>query len=94
MHILGLKYVCQKQHAFALCHMLMFTYICVLFTECFTGHISNVVFFSLIFLCLHAYGCAHVQAKQLEATEADLQRRDVFYRDQVARLEARVRTAP
>lgn len=32
---------------------------------------------------------AQLFAKQLEATEADLQRRDVFYRDQVARLEAR-----
>uniref|UniRef100_A0A8C6UG83 Coiled-coil-helix-coiled-coil-helix domain containing 3a n=1 Tax=Neogobius melanostomus TaxID=47308 RepID=A0A8C6UG83_9GOBI len=28
-------------------------------------------------------------AKQLEAIEADLQRRDIFYRDQVARLEER-----
>uniref|UniRef100_A0AAV2IZF3 Uncharacterized protein n=1 Tax=Knipowitschia caucasica TaxID=637954 RepID=A0AAV2IZF3_KNICA len=29
------------------------------------------------------------KAKQLEAMEADLQRRDTFYRDQVARLEER-----
>lgn len=32
---------------------------------------------------------AQLYAKQLEAVEADLQRRDTFYRDQVARLEER-----
>lgn len=32
---------------------------------------------------------AQLYAKQLEALEADLQRRDTFYRDQVARLEER-----
>lgn len=32
---------------------------------------------------------AQLYAKQLEAIEADLQRRDTFYRDQVARLEER-----
>lgn len=31
-----------------------------------------------------------VQAKQLGAREADLQKQDAFYREQVARLEERV----
>lgn len=43
--------------------------------------ISHVWF---LFLCLL------VQAKQLIAREADLQKQDAFYREQVARLEERV----
>lgn len=34
--------------------------------------------------------CVLVQAKQLGAREADLQKQDAFYREQVARLEERV----
>ncbi|KAK7896296.1 hypothetical protein WMY93_021621 [Mugilogobius chulae] len=37
---------------------------------------------------------AHLYAKQLEAIEADLQRRDAFYRDQVARLRRGKRPYP
>lgn len=34
--------------------------------------------------------CGEIKAKQLEAREADLQKQDAFYREQVARLEQRV----
>lgn len=34
--------------------------------------------------------CVLVQAKQLGAREADLQKQETFYREQVARLEERV----
>lgn len=45
--------------------------------ECMSNHICS-------------FSCVLVQAKQLSAREADLQKQDAFYREQVARLEERV----
>lgn len=41
-------------------------------------------------ICSLFFVCVLVQAKQLGAREADLQKQDAFYREQVARLEERV----
>lgn len=50
--------------------------------DCSVEHLGH----NLSSLCV----CVFVQAKQLSAREADLQKQDAFYREQVARLEERV----
>lgn len=45
----------------------------------------------LPFVYVNGRASVCVQAKQLEAKEADLKKQDAFYREQVARLEERVR---
>lgn len=52
--------------------------------DCSVEHIGH----HLPSLCVCV--CVIVQAKQLSAREADLQKQDAFYREQVARLEERV----
>lgn len=54
--------------------------------DCSVEHIGHHLSSFCVCLCV----CVVVQAKQLSAREADLQKQDAFYREQVARLEERV----